>query len=85
MKKILLSLIATLCALSSHAQTIEVFRNGKSIATYTNTPNEHYKVKFYSTGDYDQINGHDYVIIGGLRKHHSLWRLLCLGRGRHLL
>lgn len=67
MKKILLSLIATLCALSSHAQTIEVFRNGKSIATYTNTPNEHYKVKFYSTGDYDHINGHEYVIIGGLK------------------
>ena len=24
-------------------------------------------VKFYSTGDYDHINGHDYVIIGGLK------------------
>ena len=67
MKKILLSLIATLCALSSHAQTIEVFKNGKSIATYTNAPNEHYVVKFYSTGDYDNINGHEYVIIGGLK------------------
>ncbi len=67
MKKILLSLIATLCALSSHAQTIEVFKNGRSIATYTNTPNEHYVVKFYSTGDYEHINGHDYVIIGGLK------------------
>lgn len=67
MKKILISLIATLCALSSHAQTIEVFKNGKSIATYTNAPNEHYMVKFYSTGDYDHINGHDYVIIGGLK------------------
>lgn len=67
MKKIFLSLIATLCALSSHAQTIEVFKNGKSFATYTNTPNEHYVVKFYSTGDYDHINGHDYVIIGGLK------------------
>lgn len=68
MKKILLSLIATLCALSSsHAQTIEVFKNGKSIATYTNAPNEHYVVKFYSTGDYDHINGHEYVIIGGLK------------------
>lgn len=67
MKKILLSLIVTLCALSSHAQTIEVFKNGKSIATYTNAPNEHYVVKFYSTGDYDNINGHEYVIIGGLK------------------
>lgn len=67
MKKILLSLIATLCAMSSHAQTIEVFKNGKSIATYSNTPNEHYVVKFYSTGDYKQINGHDYVEIGGLK------------------
>lgn len=67
MKKIFLSLIATLCALSSHAQTIEVFKNGKSFATYTNTPNEHYVVKFYSTGDYKHINGHDYVIIGGLK------------------
>lgn len=67
MKKILLSLIATLCALSSHAQTIEVFKNGKSIATYTNAPNEHYVVKFYSTGDYDHIYGHEYVIIGGLK------------------
>lgn len=67
MKKILLSLIATLCALSSHAQTIEVFKNGQSIATYSNTPNEHYVVKFYSTGDYKQINGHDYVEIGGLK------------------
>ena len=67
MKKILLSLIATLCTLSSHAQAIEVFKNGRSIATYTNTPNEHYVVKFYSTGDYEHINGHDYVIIGGLK------------------
>lgn len=67
MKKILLSLIATLCALSSHAQTIEVFENGRSIAKYTNTPREHYVVKFYSTGDYDHINNHDYVIIGGLK------------------
>lgn len=67
MKKILLSLIVTLCAMSSHAQTIEVFKNGKSIATYTNAPNEHYVVKFYSTGDYDHINGHEYVIIGGLK------------------
>lgn len=67
MKKILLSLIATLCALSSHAQTIEVFKNGQSIATYSNTPNEHYVVKFYSTGDYEHINGHEYVIIGGLK------------------
>ena len=67
MKKILLSLIVTLCALSSHAQTIEIFKNGNSIATYTNAPNEHYVVKFYSTGDYDHINGHEYVIIGGLK------------------
>lgn len=67
MKKILLSLIVTLCAMSSHAQTIEVFKNGQSIATYSNTPNEHYVVKFYSTGDYDHINGHEYVIIGGLK------------------
>lgn len=67
MKKILLSLIATLCALSSHAQTIEVFENGRSIATYTNTPKEHYVVKFYSTGDYDHINNHEYVIIGGVK------------------
>lgn len=67
MKKILLSLIATLCALSSHAQTIEVFKNGTSIATYTNAPNEHYVVKFYSTGDYDHINNHEYVKIGGLK------------------
>lgn len=67
MKKILLSLIATLCALSSHAQTIEVFENGRSIATYTNTPNEHYVVKFYSTGDYDHINNHEYVKIGDLK------------------
>lgn len=67
MKKILLSLIVTLCALSSHAQVIEIFENGKLKETYTNTPNEHYVVKFHSTGDYDQINGHDYVIIGGLK------------------
>lgn len=67
MKKILLSLIATLCALSSHAQVIEIFENGKLKETYTNTPNEHYVVKFHSTGDYDHINGHDYVIIGGLK------------------
>lgn len=67
MKKILLSLIATLCALSSHAQTIEVFENGRSIAKYTNTPREHYVVKFYSTGDYDHINNHEYVKIGDLK------------------
>lgn len=67
MKKILLSLIATLCALSSHAQTIEVYHNGTLVESYTNSPRDHYVVKFTSAGDYEHINGHDYVIIGGLK------------------
>ena len=67
MKKILLSLIATLCALSSHAQTIEVYHNGTLVESYTNSPRDHYVVKFTSAGDYENINGHEYVIIGGLK------------------
>lgn len=67
MKKILLSLIATLCTLSSHAQTIEIYHNGTRVESYTNSPRDHYVVKFTSVGDYDHINGHDYVIIGGLK------------------
>lgn len=67
MKKILLSLIATLCTLSSHAQTIEIYHNGTRVESYTNSPRDHYVVKFTSVGDYDHINGHDYVIIDGLK------------------
>lgn len=67
MKKILLSLIATLCTLSSHAQTIEIYHNGTRVESYTNSPRDHYVVKFTSVGDYEHINGHDYVIIGGLK------------------
>ena len=67
MKKILLSLIATLCTLSSHAQTIEIYHYGTRVESYTNSPRDHYVVKFTSVGDYDHINGHDYVIIGGLK------------------
>lgn len=67
MKKILLSLIATLCTMSSHAQTIEVYHNGTLVESYTNSPRDHYVVKFTSAGDYENINGHEYVIIGGLK------------------
>ncbi len=67
MRKIILSLIALLMVVSSNAQVIEVYLNGKIINTYSNTPREHYVVKFTEMGSHDMINGHEYVVIGGLK------------------
>ncbi len=67
MRKIIFSLIALLMVVSSNAQVIEIYQNGKLLDTFTNTFQSHYVVKFTQVGDYDQINGHDYVLIGGLK------------------
>lgn len=67
MSKIILSLIALLMVVSSNAQVIEIYKNGVLWDTFTNTPREHYMVKFTEMGSHDKINGHDYVEIGGLK------------------
>lgn len=67
MRKIILSLIALLMVVSGNAQVIEIYKNGILWDTFTNTPREHYMVKFTEMGSHDKINGHDYVEIGGLK------------------
>lgn len=67
MKKILLALIALTAMASASAQEIRIYRNNRLIETYTNTPNEHYTVKFTDVGNLDKINGHEYVVIAGLK------------------
>lgn len=44
MKKIILSLIALMAAVSTNAQVVEVYKNGELHATYYNTPQNNYKV-----------------------------------------
>lgn len=67
MRKIIFSLITLLMAVSSKAQVIEIYKNGVLWDTFTNTPRDHYMVKFTEMGSHDKINGHDYVEIGGLK------------------
>lgn len=68
MKKIILSLIALMAAVSTNAQVVEVYENGKLHATYYNTPKMNYKVVFKeSSDDGTTINGHEYVEIAGIK------------------
>lgn len=65
MKKIILSLIALMAAVSTNAQVVEVYENGELHATYYNTPQKNYKVVFKDSDDGTKINGHEYVKIAG--------------------
>lgn len=67
MRKFILLLITLFMVVSSHAQVIEIYKNGKLWETYTNSGREHYVVKFTQVGSFDNIEGHDYVKIGGLK------------------
>lgn len=67
MKKILFALIALTAMASAGAQEIRIYRNGELKETYTNTPQDHYTVKFTDVGNLDNINGHEYVVIAGLK------------------
>ena len=67
MKRILFALIALTAMASVSAQEIQIYRNNRLIETYTNTANEHYTVKFTDVGNLDKINGHEFVLINGLK------------------
>ena len=67
MKRILFALIALMAMASASAQEIQIYRNNRLIETYTNTANEHYTVKFTDVGNLDKINGHEFVLISGLK------------------
>lgn len=69
MKKIILSLIALMAAVSTNAQVVEVYENGVLHATYYNTPKNKYKVVFKeSSDDETTIMGHKYVEIAGIKR-----------------
>ena len=66
MKKIILSLIALMAAVSTNAQVVEVYENGELLNTYYNTPKKNYKVVFKDSDDgTNTINGHEFVKIAG--------------------
>ena len=65
MKRITITLIAILATLSIYAQKVEVYLNGKHIDTYYNTPENQYRFVFKQVDDWQNINGYDYVEIGG--------------------
>lgn len=65
MKKIAITLIVLLAALSTYAQKVEVYLNGKHIDTYYNTTENQYRFVFKQVDDWQNINGYDYVEIGG--------------------
>ena len=67
MKRILFALIALTAMASVSAQEIQIYRNGELIQSYTNNPREHYIVKFTDVGNLDRINGHEFVVIAGLK------------------
>lgn len=46
MKKMILSLIALLAAMSTNAQVVEIYKNGELVNAYLNTKANHYKVVF---------------------------------------
>lgn len=64
MKKIILSLIALIAAVSTNAQVLEVYKNGTHIETYRNTPTTKYRFVFKEN---TSINNHDFVEIGGIK------------------
>lgn len=67
MKKIILSLIALMAAVSTNAQVVEVYENGELLNTYYNTPKKNYKVVFKDSYDGTTINGHEFVTIAGIK------------------
>ena len=67
MKKIAITLIVLLATLSTYAQKVEVYLNGEHIDTYYNTPEKQYRFVFKQVDDWQNINGYDYVEIGGLK------------------
>lgn len=67
MKKIILSLIALMAAVSTNAQVVEVYENGELLNTYYNTPKKNYKVVFKDSDDGTTINGHEFVKIAGIK------------------
>ena len=94
MKKIILSLIALMAAVSTNAQVLEVYENGFLTKTYKNAPGAQYRFVFKSAGEDTSINDHEFVEIGGIKwatmnvggndsgrqLGDLLWRLLCMGR-----
>lgn len=67
MKRITITLIAILATLSIYAQKVEVYLNGKHIDTYYNTPKNQYRFVFKQVDNWQNINGYEYVEIGGLK------------------
>ena len=67
MKKTIFTLIALLSALNINAQVIEIYENGRLVNTYNNTPHSHFKVKFAELDNTTNIDGHEFVEIGGLK------------------
>lgn len=67
MKRIATALVALLTTLSTYAQKVEVYLNGEHIDTYYNTPEKQYRFVFKQVDDWQNINGYDYVEIGGLK------------------
>lgn len=67
MKKIILSLIALMAAVSTNAQVLEVYKNGSLIETYKNASDAQYRFVFKSAGEDTSINDHEYVEINGIK------------------
>lgn len=67
MKRIATALVALLATFSTYAQKIEVYLNGNHIDTYYNTPENQYRFVFKQVDDWQNINGYNYVEIGGLK------------------
>lgn len=67
MKKIAITLFALLATLSTYAQKVEVYLNGQHIDTYYNTPENQYRFVYKQVDNWQNINGHEYVEIGGLK------------------
>uniref|UniRef100_UPI003FEFB549 hypothetical protein n=1 Tax=Prevotella sp. TaxID=59823 RepID=UPI003FEFB549 len=67
MKKIILSLIALMAAVSTNAQVLEVYENGFLMKTYKNTTGAQYRFVFKSAGEDTSINDHEFVEIGGIK------------------
>ncbi len=61
------TLIALLSALNINAQVIEIYENGRLVNTYNNTQHSHFKVKFAELDNTTNIDGHEFVKIGGLK------------------
>lgn len=67
MKKIILSLIALMAAVSTNAQVVEVYENGVLKTKYYNTSKKNYKVVFKDSNDGTTINDHEFVEIAGIK------------------